>query len=98
MTAAVTDWDNELPLLVYHGIKESCEIEHVTLVLDAVTALNKATGKNIYAECLVVKGIFLDQTATSIVRKLTDQTSDYCTMVQNHPVFGKGDFNILAMS
>jgi len=98
LAADITNWENELPLLVYHGVKESCEVDHVVLALQAVKDMNAASGKNIYAECLKVTHWGESEVTTSIDMKLTSQASDYCEQVQKHPVFGKGDFNIMAMS
>jgi len=66
-----SDWDNELPLLVYHGVKENCTNPHTVLVLQGVKDLNLATGKNIYAECLVVTHWGEDEVTSSIDMKLT---------------------------
>jgi len=34
-TPAITDWENELPLLIYHGLDENCTAYHTIDVMYA---------------------------------------------------------------
>lgn len=55
--------------------------------------------KKIYSECLVHKrDAKTTEKASSKFDSMNDQAKSYCEMVKKHPVFGKSDFNIIAMS
>lgn len=47
-------WDNELPVLMYHGITMDCDVYLMTHLHEMFEKINQQYGKNIYSECLRV--------------------------------------------
>ena len=91
-------WDNELPVLMYHGISMDCDVYLMTHLHEMFGKINQQYGKNIHSECLVVGTPGDGEQYDSIFKSVFWQTESYCQLVQQHPVFGKSDFNIIALS
>ena len=51
---AVTEWDNTLPTLIYHGIGDDCGDRQITNFIEVIEQVGKAQGKTLYAECIVI--------------------------------------------
>jgi len=56
------------------------------------------SGKDIFAGCIDVTMWGTDQMASSVHMEMLSQVASYCKQIQEHPIFGNGDFNLMAMS
>lgn len=63
-----------------------------------VKKVGDQSGKQIYTECLRVGTKDKGEIYDSVFSSMEYQTESYCELVQQHPVFGKSDFNIIALS
>ena len=93
---AFSSFENELPVLILHGIGDQCETQKIWMLTQSIQALAQYQNKVLYAECLEIGSIFAFE--VSIFANMQTQSKMYCELVQNHPVFGKSDFNIIGLS
>jgi hypothetical protein len=104
------DWDNELPTLIYHSHGAHCNsarVEHLEMM---IRKYGEHHGKELYSECIAVSDLDVKtnptpktwdiyaEVFTSIYTNANFQAKQYCDKIKNHPVFGKGDFNIIGIS
>ena len=97
-STVVNEWENELPVLVYHGITMDCDQYLITHLQKLIKMASEKDGKSIHVECLRVGTKDQGEIYSSIFGSLRWQADSYCDLVKEHPVFGKSDFNIIALS
>lgn len=66
----IKQWENELPILIYHGISMHCDRYLVTHMKKLIEKINEHTGKNIYAECLRVGNNPKNEVYSSIFKNM----------------------------
>ena len=92
----IKEWDNTLPTLIYHGINDNCDDGQINNLIGVIGRVGEANGKTLHAECMVIGGT--QQNFNSIFESMTAQTAEACKTVQEHPIFGKSDFNLIGIS
>ena len=94
----IKEWDNTLPVLLYHGISMSCEDDVMLNLKKVITQVGQDAGKDLHVECIIegVKGF--GERFTSIFGSMTKQGDDYCKWIKDHPVYGKSDFHLVGLS
>ena len=92
----IKDWDNTLPTLFYHGIGDHCADHQITNFIEVIGQVGEANGKTLHAECIVIGGS--QERFNSIFESMASQTAEACKTVQEHPIFGKSDFNLVGIS
>jgi hypothetical protein len=92
----IKDWDNTLPTLIYHGIGDDCGDGQIKNLIRVISQVGEANGKTLHAECIVIGA--RQQNFYSIFESMNSQTAEACKTVQEHPIFGKSDFNLIGIS
>jgi len=92
----IKEWDNTLPTLIYHGINDNCDDGQINNFIKVIGQVGEANGKQLHAECMVIGGT--QQNFESIFESMAGQTAEACKTVQEHPIFGKSDFNLVGIS
>jgi len=85
-----------LPTLIYHGINDNCDDGQINNFIKVLGQVGEANGKTLHAECMVIGGAH--QNFLSVFESMTSQTDEACKTVQEHPIFGKSDFNLIGIS
>ena len=67
----IKEWDNTLPILLYHGISMSCEDDVMLNLKKVITQVGEDAGKDLHVECIIegVKGF--GERFTSIFGSMT---------------------------
>lgn len=83
---------------MFHNLAANCQTKSAVDVVDSMKLFNYFHNTSIYAECLdSVEDPFWEPFA-SLMTQAGIQSDRYCERIKKHPVFGNGEFNILAMS
>jgi hypothetical protein len=49
----ITDWDNELPTLIMHGVNDECGSGLINMIIEILEKTGQNSGKTIFADCIV---------------------------------------------
>ena len=78
-----------VPTAIFHGVRQKCNEEKLILLEEEV---RKGTGG--YAQCIEIG----NGEVSSIFSPMVLQVDEACKKIQEHPVFGNQEFNVVGLS